>query len=103
VREPDGLAMSSRNRYLSPDERQLAPALFAVLSVAALNIKAGADIDVETMEAVRLLTWKGFQVDYVAVRDAETLGRPVAHNYRPLRVLAAVRLGGTRLIDNVPA
>ena len=103
IREPDGLALSSRNRYLSPDQRHSAPALHSAIEAIARAAAEGGDIEAATLEAVRVLTWKGFQVDYVTVRDAETLGRPQANAYRPLRVLAAGRLGSTRLIDNVPA
>ena len=103
VREPDGLALSSRNRYLRPEERHLAPALHEAIQAVARGIGAGADIEAETLEAVRILSWKGFQVDYVAVRDAVTLGRPQGARNFPMRVLAAARLGNTRLIDNVPA
>jgi pantoate--beta-alanine ligase len=98
IREADGLAMSSRNRYLSREERQIAPALHDALMTVAHA--AHGDADGAIQEANRVLTWKGFKVDYIAVRDAETLGRPAAG---PLRVLAAARLGTTRLIDNVAA
>ncbi len=100
IREQDGLAMSSRNRYLSPQERQLAPALREALETVAQA--AHGDAEGAVQEATRILTWKGFKVDYIAVRDAETLGRHIA-GAQKLRVLAAARLGNTRLIDNVAA
>ena len=103
LREPDGLAMSSRNRYLSPEERAVAPNLHKFIQALAQAIRGGKDLESEIQEAIRVLTWTGFKVDYVAVRDAETLGRPQAAALRGLRVLAAARLGNTRLIDNVPA
>ena len=101
LREPDGLAMSSRNRFLSPEERRLAPAIHEALQAVAKVARSGGDVEAATSEAIRVLTWKGFKVDYVAVRDAETFDRPAAGPLRPLRVLAAARLGNTRLIDNV--
>ena len=101
IREADGLAMSSRNRYLSSEERRLAPAIHEALQAVAKAARSGGDVEAAASEANRVLTWKGFKVDYVAVRDAETLDRPATGPHRPLRVLAAVRLGNTRLIDNV--
>ncbi|MBX9684269.1 MAG: pantoate--beta-alanine ligase [Hyphomicrobium sp.] len=104
-REDDGLAMSSRNRYLSADERAIAPALHAVISELAADVGQGADIAAGVANARRKLLQGGFaKVDYVEVRDAETLEAPaetVQESARPLRVLAAVWLGTTRLIDNV--
>lgn len=102
IREPDGLAMSSRNRYLSPHERRRAPALFRTLSEAAENIRAGRERGHALDEAQTILTDAGFVLDYVEARDAETLA-PVEDGpgTAPLRILAAARLGTTRLIDNV--
>lgn len=104
-REKDGLALSSRNRYLSADERAIAPALYGVISELAADVGAGADIPAGIVNARRKLLHAGFaKVDYVDVRDAETLEAPsetVQESARPLRVLAAVWLGTTRLIDNV--
>ena len=101
IREPDGLAMSSRNRFLSLEERRLAPAIHEALQSVAKVARSGGDVEAATSEAIRVLTWKGFKVDYVAVRDAETLDRLATGPLRPLRILAAARLGNTRLIDNV--
>ncbi|MCZ6763558.1 MAG: pantoate--beta-alanine ligase [Alphaproteobacteria bacterium] len=104
VREPDGLALSSRNAYLKPEERAAAPALYRTLNAVAERI--GADtVDHATAWAVAELEAAGFgNIDYVAVRDAVTLA-PVegAKSDRSLRVLAAAWLGAARLIDNVPA
>ena len=107
IREADGLAMSSRNRYLSETERQVAPAMFRALKAAARNIAAEGDgltreqAEYICNEAVRMLIAVGFtKVDYVAVRDAETLA-PVQRANRVLRLLAAAWLGKTRLIDNI--
>jgi pantoate--beta-alanine ligase len=102
IREPDGLAMSSRNRYLSPDERRTAPALFRALTQAADRIRAGRDFNPVLDEARTALTDAGFVLDYVEARHAETLA-PLesAFGAAPLRLLAAARLGKTRLIDNL--
>ncbi len=100
VREPDGLAMSSRNQYLSLDERARAPALYRALRTAAEALARGSE-DYERLEAQgrAALEAAGFRVDYFTVRDAEDLGPPKAG--RPLVVLAAARLGRARLIDNL--
>jgi pantoate--beta-alanine ligase len=104
VREPDGLAMSSRNAYLDPAERRAAPALFRTLTAIAATLSDGrADAVGEATRGVAAMAAAGFaSVDYLEVRDAETLA-PVDAVTRPARVLAAARLGRTRLIDNVPA
>lgn len=102
VREADGLALSSRNEYLSEEERAIAPRLHAVLEEVAGAVRSGGPPDEATARAERDLLEAGFaSVDYVAVRDAETLA-PIAATERPARVLAAARLGHTRLIDNLP-
>ena len=102
VRAPDGLALSSRNRYLTADERERAPLLHCALEGAGRAIASGRK-DYAAIErgVCEELTAGGFQVDYVAVRDADRLVVPDAATKR-LRVLAAARLGRTRLIDNVP-
>lgn len=106
VRERDGLAMSSRNAYLSPKERAIAPRLSAVISELAGRARAArdaAELPRMRAEAVMSLITKGFtKVDYVEVRDAETLGPFDPAAKRPGRILAAAWLGSTRLIDNVP-
>jgi pantoate--beta-alanine ligase len=100
IREQDGLAMSSRNRYLTAEERAIAPAIFDAISRAASRIAGGANPATAAAEAVGEVLSAGFQrVDYVAARDAETLREPVRG--RPMRVLAAAWLGKARLIDNV--
>ena len=130
----DGLALSSRNAYLTPQKRRIAPTLHRVLGesagkAAAAGVRATsspsgrpwpapllpdprlagtepqlAALDAICDEAKRALEAAGFtKVDYVAVRDAETLKVVGAKRERPLRVLAAAWLGTTRLIDNVPA
>jgi pantoate--beta-alanine ligase len=103
LREADGLALSSRNAYLSADERAVAPVLFHTLAEAAVHIHGGAEIGPVLIDAARHLTETGFRaVDYVACVDPETL-QPLA-KFDPLRggrILAAAHLGRTRLIDNL--
>jgi len=104
-REPDGLALSSRNAYLSADERAIAPALHRALQAAAAEVRDGGSISSATAQARDAIASAGFrQVDYVAVRDAATLAevadRP-GSAAPPLRILAAAWLGKTRLIDNI--
>jgi pantoate--beta-alanine ligase len=102
VREPDGLAMSSRNTYMSPAERSRAPLIYQTLVRAARDIAEGSSIAAATSRGREELTAAGFKVDYFEVRDARTLGVVEDAAKRPLRVLAAAWLGETRLIDNVP-
>ena len=105
VREADGLALSSRNRYLSEPERCIAPLLYRTLCSAAEGLKrakGAPEIAAALEKAKRDLLAGGFSsVDYFELRDAETLA-PVARIGRPARLLAAAKLGATRLIDNVP-
>ncbi len=101
VREADGLAMSSRNRYLSAEERRVAPLIHRAISGVAAKVLEGGNADEACEEAARRLTADDFQkIDYVAVRDAETLGA-YDRVKGPGRVLAAAWLGKTRLIDNI--
>lgn len=101
VRDPDGLALSSRNAYLTPDERAKASALFSAIAAAAKDISKGASIAGVTEAARERILAAGFsKVDYVEARHAETLA-PLGSNAEPGRVLAAAYLGRTRLIDNV--
>jgi pantoate--beta-alanine ligase len=103
VREPDGLALSSRNGYLSAAERKTAPILHQVLREAAVALAGGEGCDAASSFSRFKLEGKGFRVDYVAIRDPETLA-PLSGPIRgPARVMGAVYLGATRLIDNVPA
>ncbi len=101
VRAEDGLALSSRNRYLSAEERSEAPALFAALSEARRRLLAGErDHAVIERDAVFALTSRGWKPDYVAIRRQSDLREAGAAD-RELVVLAAARLGATRLIDNL--
>lgn len=101
VREQDGLALSSRNRYLSPDERCRAPELYQVLvSVARAAAQAPTGFDRLETEALARLRQSGFDPDYVSIRSAADL-TPPSRPGQALRVLAAAWLGKARLIDNV--
>jgi len=100
VREADGLALSSRNTYLSADERSRAVALPQALQAAKRAIEAGGDPAAAIDHALAALAAAGFVTDYVALVDAASLGDPVAG--KPRRLLAAARIGTTRLIDNLP-
>ena len=100
IREADGLALSSRNAYLSPAERTTAPRLHAALRAAAEAIRDEGSADTAISGARSKLTAAGFKVDYVKLRNAETLA-PVRSSGEPRRLLAAAWLGKTRLIDNV--
>ncbi len=102
VREADGLAMSSRNRYLSADERARAVTIHRVIRAVADAAAKGGDIAAAIARARADLASAGFrQIDYVDVRDAENLKPLESGSTRPKRVLAAAWLGQTRLIDNV--
>jgi len=102
TREWDGLAMSSRNAYLSGDERKRASQLYAALNEVAHQVKDGAPIDTAREAGFAILRQAGFDpIDYLEVRDALTL-KPIERLEAPGRVLAAAKLGSTRLIDNIP-
>jgi pantoate--beta-alanine ligase len=101
VREPDGLAMSSRNQYLDADQRRLAPSIYRQLQQAVTALKAG-DRDYAKVEATgrAALDGLGFKTDYFSVRDARSL-LPARPDTKHFVVLVASRLGKARLIDNV--
>ncbi len=102
VRDPDGLALSSRNAYLSADERARAAALPRALEAAAGKIAAGEPVGEALEDAKRSLREAGFlQIDYLALVDAATL-EPLASPSGAMRLIAAATIGGTRLIDNIP-
>lgn len=100
ARDADGLALSSRNQYLSLEERHRASAIFRALNRVAAGVSAGGDIRMHTTEARAALEADGFRPDYVEVRSAESLQPPGAGE-RELVVLAAAWLGRARLIDNL--
>ena len=101
VRERDGLAMSSRNVYLSADERAAAPVLYRTLKDAAKRLKAGDDIKATMKAAGAAITKAGFALDYVEARHAESLAPVASLKDGPLRLLVAAKIGNTRLIDNI--
>jgi pantoate--beta-alanine ligase len=101
LREDDGLAMSSRNAYMTPEQRAIAPWLIRALTGVADGLRAGAKAsDLCPMAASGLIKAGFDSVDYIEVRDAASLA-PAETLDRPLRILAAARLGKTRLIDNI--
>jgi pantoate--beta-alanine ligase len=109
MRERDGLAMSSRNVYLSDPERRTAPVLHRALKEVSARLRAGGRIPAAVAAGTEMITAAGFALDYLEVRHAETLA-PVASSKggangdgrdEPKRILVAAKLGTTRLIDNI--
>lgn len=101
VRDPDGLALSSRNAYLSAGERAQALALPRALKEAAARLETGADVAEVLAQATQAIRDAGFSsVDYVSLADSASLA-PLNRVDRPARLLAAARVGQTRLIDNI--
>ncbi len=103
VREKDGLALSSRNVYLAPTERAVAPMLYRTLKESAARIAAGEPIARVMSEGWLAIEAAGFAVDYFEARHADTLRRIETAEDGPLHLLVAARLGRTRLIDNIAA
>jgi pantoate--beta-alanine ligase len=101
VRERDGLAMSSRNVYLSAKEREAAPALYRAMKESAGRLRRGEDIKAAMAGGAKLAVDAGFRLDYFEVRDAETLAPITSARGRPMRILVAAVIGKTRLIDNI--
>lgn len=101
VREKDGLALSSRNVYLSPAERKVAPTLYRVLQATAKRIKQGEPIEIVLEEGQAEITRTGFTVDYLEARHALTLAPIKTSKDGPVRLLVAAKIGTTRLIDNL--
>jgi pantoate--beta-alanine ligase len=101
VRERDGLAMSSRNAYLSEAERAVAPVLYQTLKDCAQKITAGSSVPKALAHGRKAITAAGFALDYLEARNAETLAPLNRHSDEPIRLLVAARLGRTRLIDNI--
>jgi len=101
VREADGLAMSSRNAYLSAEERAIAPAIHRTLSAMAEALRSGSDSAKQEDWGKQQLLAAGFSsVDYLEVRAAEGLA-PMTRLDGPARILVAARLGKARLLDNI--
>ena len=101
VREADGLAMSSRNVYLLPEQRLTAPELYRALQESARRLRAGDDIEAAMAGGAEIVTGTGFTLDYFEVRHAETLAPIASVKDGPMRILVAAKIGKTRLIDNI--
>jgi pantoate--beta-alanine ligase len=102
VREMDGLAMSSRNAYLTPEQREAAAVLPAAMRVAIAEIEGGADLGEALAHLSRTLLAGGFlSVDYAELCDADSLAALPARSHRAMRLLVAARIGKARLIDNM--
>lgn len=101
IRERDGLAMSSRNVYLSPEDRATAPVLYKAMKETAKRLKAGDAFDTALAGGAAMITAAGFALDYFEARHAETLARITSMKDGPVRLLVAAKLGKTRLIDNI--
>jgi len=100
MRERDGLAMSSRNVYLSAEDRKTAPVLFRTMKETAKRMRAGQIVAEALAEGAQSITDAGFKLDYLEARNAETLA-PITDIASPARLLVAARIGTTRLIDNI--
>ena len=101
VRERDGLAMSSRNVYLSPEERAIAPVLYRTMQAAAQDLRAGRPLRGVMAKGAKRISDAGFTLDYFEARHAETLQPVTSLKAGPVRLLVAARIGTTRLIDNM--
>lgn len=101
VRERDGLAMSSRNVYLTDEQRRVAPILFHAMKESAGRLRAGDEVNAAMAGGAEMIASAGFTVDYFEVRNAETLAPIQSVNDGPLRILVAAKIGTTRLIDNM--
>ena len=104
VRETDGLAMSSRNRYLTPEQRSAAASLPSAMRAAIATMQVGADVAYALSGLESEIIAAGFdRVDYAVLADSTSLAPLTALTPAPARLLVAARIGGTRLIDNMPA
>lgn len=101
VRERDGLAMSSRNVYLSAEERRVAPVLYRTMKESAAQLKAGEEIPAAMSKGADIIKAAGFALDYFEIRNADTLAPVASASDGPLRILVAAKIGKTRLIDNI--
>jgi pantoate--beta-alanine ligase len=101
VRESDGLAMSSRNAYLAPAERKVAPVLHRAMKDAATAIKSGTSVPDAVARGRNTIERAGFALDYFEARHGETLEPIQAVKDGPIRLLVAAKIGTTRLIDNI--
>ena len=103
VREKDGLALSSRNVYLSADERRVAPVLHRTMKDVATKIRAGVELEGVLADGRAVIAEAGFAIDYFEARHAETLAPIASIKDGPVRLLVAAKIGRTRLIDNIKA
>lgn len=103
VREKDGLAMSSRNVYLSAEERQTAPVLYRTMKTVSARARAGESLKAALADGRKAITKAGFAIDYLEARHAETLATIGSLKDGPVRLLVAAKIGRTRLIDNMKA
>jgi pantoate--beta-alanine ligase len=101
VRERDGLAMSSRNVYLTPEQRRVAPELYRAMKESVRRLRAGEPAEAAMAAGAGLIEQTGFALDYLEVRHAETLAPIASPRDGPMRILVAARIGTTRLIDNI--
>lgn len=101
VRERDGLAMSSRNVYLTAEEREVAPTLYRAMKESAKRLKAGEDVETALAASREQISAAGFALDYLEARHAATLAPIASVKDGPVRLLVAAKLGKTRLIDNI--
>jgi pantoate--beta-alanine ligase len=93
--------MSSRNVYLSPEERSVAPILFRAMKESARRLRAGDAIEAAMAGGAEMVSAAGFALDYFEVRHSETLAPVSSVKEGPLRILVAAKIGTTRLIDNM--
>jgi pantoate--beta-alanine ligase len=100
VRERDGLAMSSRNVYLTPDQRRAAPVLYATIKEAKTHLRRGDDLRSVMRLGAKRIAAAGFTIDYFEARHARTLAPIKSLDDGPVRLLVAARIGNVRLIDN---
>jgi len=103
IRERDGLAMSSRNVYLSPEQRRTAPVLFRTLKATSKRMRAGDDFQTALADGADIIREAGFALDYLEARHAESLAPITSFSEGPVRLLVAAKIGTTRLIDNIKA
>jgi pantoate--beta-alanine ligase len=101
VRDRDGLAMSSRNVYLSPEQRRIAPVLYRAMKDTARRLRGGDEFEAAIAGGAKLITAAGFALDYFEARHARTLAPVKSMKDGPVRLLVAAKIGSTRLIDNV--
>jgi pantoate--beta-alanine ligase len=101
VRERDGLAMSSRNVYLTPEERSVATILYRAMKESAARLRAGDNAEAAMAVGAQMIVGAGFALDYFEVRHAETLAPIASLKDGPMRILVAAKIGKTRLIDNI--